>query len=226
MAPRVFVSYDREAGAPLSTWVRTFADELRKHGGTDARVDLFDPDAQAGRDLTAYLQDNLQAADAVLLICTPGYKDQLDRQAGVVGFEARILSGAQLQGRARPVIAVVREGAPEDVVPPWVPGKPVDLRGETSAQAAWEALLDALHPERLPKPAEVGPVPIISKAPAAGRFRRFATASKQKWRYFVPAVLGGLVLFAVDRRPGPLRWAGTAPRTGWDRGGGTQAQGS
>ena len=82
-APRVFVSYAHDPANPAHAGrVLELADQLRDDG-LNVVIDQYDPNPKEGWPL--WMETNLEAAEFVLLVCTPAYHRRVVRQeaAGV-----------------------------------------------------------------------------------------------------------------------------------------------
>jgi len=106
--PRVFISYAHEDEAHRSR-VLELAQRLRRDG-VDARLDRFDAHQS---DWSVWMEREVQAADAVLCVCTATWRHRFDLEEDDatdtgVRYEARLIRGLvkQRRGRMHSVAAV------------------------------------------------------------------------------------------------------------------------
>src|SRR5262245_30383684 len=78
VAPTVFISYSHDSKAHAAC-VLAFADSLKKLGIT-VLLDQFNPDPELG--WTRWMEDGIEGADRVLLVCTETYL----RRGQICGF--------------------------------------------------------------------------------------------------------------------------------------------
>ena len=113
--PRVFISYSWDS-PEHKLWVKSFANELRK-SGIDARLDAFRDESQSIDD---FMMIELERADFVLAICTPGFKQKIIENAEgtgtASGFEVGTAAALRRIG-GKDVIPVLREGEWADSAP-------------------------------------------------------------------------------------------------------------
>jgi len=77
--------------------------------GIEARLDQWF--VQPGESFTGFMEQEVAAADFVLIICTPSYADKSNRRQGGVGYEQQIVSGRLMSGTARSkFIPILRKG--------------------------------------------------------------------------------------------------------------------
>ena len=96
--------------------MKSFANELRK-SGIDARLDAFRDESQSIDD---FMMVELERADFVLAICTPGFKQKILENAEgtgtASGFEIGTAAALRRIG-GKDVIPVLREGEWADAAP-------------------------------------------------------------------------------------------------------------
>jgi tetratricopeptide (TPR) repeat protein len=151
-APRVFISYARENDDHCK-WVESLARRLRTEDNVDVVLDRWD--AHPGDELTFFMERGTSDSRFVMLICTPGYKAKFDHRQGGVGYEAGILTGKLLAGRAgRWVIPIHRRGTWTEAAPDSICGRLyLDFTADPCAEASYRALVDTLHGRRELAPA-------------------------------------------------------------------------
>jgi hypothetical protein len=105
--PRVFISYSWESEDHKS-WVRYLGERLRRDG-IEARLDQWV--VQPGESFTAFMEQEVAAADFVVVVCTPSYARKSNDRQGGVGYEQQIVSGRLMSGTARSkFIPILRKG--------------------------------------------------------------------------------------------------------------------
>jgi hypothetical protein len=122
---RVFISYAWDDDAHVDL-VRQFWDFLRGQGGIDARLDM--PAAGQPRDWLAWMQEQVEEADFVLVVASPEYKRRAaGRTAAGAGrgvqWEARLIreiSYADNQAGLAKVLPVVLPGRSAAEIPLWL----------------------------------------------------------------------------------------------------------
>jgi hypothetical protein len=108
--PRVFISYSWESEDHKS-WVRHLGERLYG-AGIEARLDQWS--VRPGESFTAFMEQEVAAADFVLVVCTPSYAHKSNNRQGGVGYEQQIVSGQLMSGTARSkFIPILRKGSYE-----------------------------------------------------------------------------------------------------------------
>jgi tetratricopeptide (TPR) repeat protein len=80
--------------------------------GIEARLDQWF--VQPGESFTAFMEQEVEAADFVLVVCTPSYARKSNNRQGGVGYEQQIVSGQLMSGTARSkFIPILRKGGYE-----------------------------------------------------------------------------------------------------------------
>ncbi|MBI3154935.1 MAG: toll/interleukin-1 receptor domain-containing protein [Burkholderiales bacterium] len=164
--PSCFISYSWDSAAHRD-WVRRLATRLRQNG-VDAVLDAFH--APLGADLAAFM-GRIAICDHVLVVCTPGFCAKAGRAAGGVGYEQAIITGQIFAGAARPekFIPLLREGAPQEAVPPYLLGRhAADFRDDADFEASLQSLLRALHGVPVHPVPPIGPPPQFAAAADEG----------------------------------------------------------
>ena len=106
-SPRVFISYSWESEDHKS-WVRYLGERLYK-SGIEARLDQWF--VQPGESFTAFMEQEVTAADFILVVCTPSYARKSNNRRGGVGYEQQIVSGQLMSGTPRSkFIPILRKG--------------------------------------------------------------------------------------------------------------------
>ena len=86
--PRVFISYTWESDEHMG-WVRFLATELLK-AGVDARLDQWF--LKPGDSWFSSLENEVESADRILIICTPEYAKRSNRSLSGVASQEPIIS--------------------------------------------------------------------------------------------------------------------------------------
>ncbi len=140
--PKVFISYSWE-DEEHKDWVRSLTDQLIENG-IDATLDQYD--LTLGDRLPQFMEQSITAADYVLIICTPTYKEKADNRQGGVGYEGHIISGELFsKGNERKFIPVVRKGDVKTTIPTYLSEKlGIDLSGKTDYESNFRDLVTTL----------------------------------------------------------------------------------
>lgn len=118
--PKVFISYSWE-DTEHKDWVKSFTDKLIENG-IEATFDQYD--LTLGDRLPEFMEQSITAADYVLIICTPAYKEKSDNRKGGVGYEGHIISAELLsQNNERKFIPIIRKGNISTALPNCLAGK-------------------------------------------------------------------------------------------------------
>ena len=146
-SPRVFISYSWDS-EEHKRWVKNLADKMRVDG-IDAYLDQDDLDL--GDRLPAFMEENIQKADYVVMICTPHYKEKADTRSGGAGYEGNIISGELFsKHNEKKYIPIVRSGNPAEVMPTFLSGKLAIIlnEGASDYQENYNDLKATLRGER------------------------------------------------------------------------------
>src|SRR5262245_23607588 len=159
--PRVFISYSWESEDHKS-WVRYLGERLYE-AGIEARLDQWF--VQPGESSTAFMEQEVEAADFVLVVCTPSYTRKSINSQGEVGCEQQIVSGQLMTGTRRSkFIPILRKGgyAPgaDCAIPAHVLGIAwIEFRDDTAFDESLESLIRVIFfkPRLAPPPLGVRP---------------------------------------------------------------------
>lgn len=144
--PSVFISYSWDSDIHKD-WVKDLAERLVSNG---VLVKLDQWNLVPGDSLTQFMELEIQAADFVLVVCTPNYAKKSTSRAGGVGYEQQIISGSVASGvERRKFIPIIASGelkaGPDFAIPPHFQGiLAVDMRGPEGVDNHMEALLRAI----------------------------------------------------------------------------------
>lgn len=215
---RVFISYaqgpDNTADIEL---VRLFWEFLRSCG-IDARLDLAA--AQERRDWAVWMGDEIRAADFVLVIASPAYRERAEGRSGPdvgrgVQWEARLIRDAfyRDQSRLARFVPVVLPGQTVNGVPDFLAPatSTVYYVSDFTVDGADELLRFLTGQPGVSTP-ELGPVPELKPRPARPIPARPATTVRNE----ITGNVYGIVIQAgsIDRMtlPGTSAGAETGPR--------------
>jgi hypothetical protein len=161
--PVAFISYAWESEA-LKAWVKELARRLR-HDGVHALLDQWE--TAPGDQLTRYMEDGLERANFVLIVCTPAYRERSARPAGGVAYEGSVMTAELVTGGSRrKFVPLLRGHEWPPSAPPWLLGSfYVDFRGEPYNENAYLELLDTLLDRREKAP----PIGQLDEHPAPPR---------------------------------------------------------
>jgi len=151
--PRVFISYSHDS-AIHKKWVLEFATTLRNRG-IDAILDQWD--LKPGDDLPQFMEQNLQAADYAVMVCTRRYVEKANAGEGGVGYEKMIMTSSSLTKiSGNKVIPIVREKG-EPSTPTFLTTKLyVDFSDDKEIEFALDELLRVLLDAPLYEKPEIG----------------------------------------------------------------------
>lgn len=161
--PKVFVSYSHDS-ATHKRWVLEFATTLRDRG-VDAILDQWD--LKPGDDLPQFMEQNLEAADFAVMVCTKRYVAKANAGEGGVGYEKMIMTSSSLAKISdNKVIPIVREfGEPK--VPTFLKTKLyIDFSNEEDIEFSLDELLRVLLNAPLYNKPEIGKNPFRPLAEA------------------------------------------------------------
>jgi hypothetical protein len=141
-APRVFISYSWES-EDHKQWVRYLGERLYQ-AGIEARLDQWF--IKPGESFTVFMEQEVEQADFVIVVCTPAYAHKSNKRQGGVGYEQQIVSGQLMTGTSRSkFIPILRSG---DYEPGLDCAVPTHFRGiawiEFRNDAAFEESLEDL----------------------------------------------------------------------------------
>jgi len=159
--PRVFISYSWES-EDHKKWVRYLGERLYK-AGIEARLDQWF--VKAGESFTAFMEQEVEKADFVLVVCTPTYAQKSNNRHGGVGYEQQIVSGQLMAGIARSkFIPILRNGdyelGTDCAIPSHFGGIAwIEFRNDTTFEESLEDLIRVIHskPRFMPPPLGVTP---------------------------------------------------------------------
>lgn len=139
-AGTIFISYCWE-DEEHEHWVETFAKDL----SSDFEV-LFDKNLPFGYDLTKFMEEAVDKADKVLIICTPTYKERADDRTKGVGYEASLISNDIITEQNKlKFIPVIRRGSKAQSYPRFLSNrKGVDMTDDSKYNQNLEELIKGI----------------------------------------------------------------------------------
>lgn len=113
--PKIFISYAHEDESH-NRWVLELSNRLREKYGIDAEMDMYN---KYGADPRVWIEEKIEWADKVIMICTPGYGKKSQKRQGLRGFElVQILQKLYLKySENGKFITVLRNGNHEESIP-------------------------------------------------------------------------------------------------------------
>src|SRR5262245_8479135 len=161
--PRVFISYSWES-EDHKEWVRYLGERLYE-AGIEARLDQRF--VQPGESLKAFMEQEVVAADFVLVVCTPSYAHKSNNRQGGVGYEQQIVSGQLMSGIARSkFIPIIRKGesepGPDCAIPTHFLGIAwIEFRGDADFEERLEDLVRVIFSKPRFAPPPLGARPSL-----------------------------------------------------------------
>lgn len=163
-APKVFISYSHDS-ADHKAWVLKLASDLRTKG-IDVTLDQWD--LTPGQDMSLFMQNGVENADRVLLICSETYVEKADGGSGGVGYERLIVTVEVVRAiDTRKFIPVIRSNTSSKTTPTFVgPRLYVDFRNDLQYEEKLEELSREIHGTPATAKPPLGPNP-FSSTPSA-----------------------------------------------------------
>jgi hypothetical protein len=157
--PRVFISYSHDS-ADHNDWVLQVATILREKG-IDANLDRWD--LQPGDDLPHFMEQQLDAADYILMICTEKYVKKANDGEGGVGYEKMIITSSLLSKiNSNKIIPIIRQDG-SSICPTFLKTKKyIDFSIDSEFDCKIDELLRTLWKAPLHKKPEIGKNPFNS----------------------------------------------------------------
>lgn len=115
---RVFISYAWE-DEETNNWVQEFANTLMNKG---INVKFDRNDLTYGDSISKFIDNNIEQADYIIVICTKKYKEKSESRIGGVGYEVNIIAN-QMMNDKKKIIPILREGSQETSIPLFLSGK-------------------------------------------------------------------------------------------------------
>lgn len=146
----VFISYSWDSPAHQQ-WVLFLADAINKHGGNS----IVDKQVKYGGHLRLFMERHIKAADVVLMVLTPNYKNKAQNLKGGVGYEYNIITKELFKviDKNEKYIGVLRDGNHESSVPDFIEDfKYVDLHDGPDFEINLKELLEQILKVPLKQP--------------------------------------------------------------------------
>lgn len=163
--PTVFISYSHDDQAHKK-WVLDLATRLRNFG-VDAILDQFR--LGLGSDLTGFMEQGLEEADRVIMVCSEKYVEKANAGRGGVGFEKMILTAEYMaKVDSTKVIPLIRQKGSRNV-PVFLKTKlNIDFSNDDDFELMFDELVREIHGEPLFKEPPVGnnPFQTLEEKPA------------------------------------------------------------
>lgn len=163
--PKAFLSYSHDS-LEHKKWVLDLATRLRNNG-VESIIDQWS--LGPGDDLPHFMEQNLTAADRVLMVCTDTYVKKANSGAGGVGYEKMIVTADLLRRiDSNKVIPVIWQAGTHDV-PTFLQSKLyLDFSREDQMELAFDDLVRAIHgaPLYVAPPVSNNPFVPVADTPA------------------------------------------------------------
>lgn len=154
--PKVFISYSHDDQLHKK-WVLDLATRLRSFG-VDAILDQFR--LGLGSDLSGFMEQGLEEADRVIMVCSEKYVEKANAGKGGVGFEKMILTAEYMaKVDSTKVIPLIRQKGSRNV-PIFLKTKlNIDFSNDDDFELMFDELVREIHGEPLFKEPPVGNSP-------------------------------------------------------------------
>ncbi|MDR3482109.1 MAG: toll/interleukin-1 receptor domain-containing protein [Burkholderiaceae bacterium] len=164
--PKVFVSYSHDTQAHKK-WVLDFATRLCKVG-VDATLDQWT--LGPGDDIPLFMEQNLESADRVIMICTEKYVDKANAGKGGVGYEKMIVTADLMRNvDSNKVIPIIRQNGTHNV-PTFLKSKLfLDFSLHDQFEESFDELTRSIHKAPLFKKPKISMNPFEPVADTAKR---------------------------------------------------------
>lgn len=141
--PRVFISYAWE-DEESNNWIQELANTL-KNKGIDVHFDRNG--LNYGDSISGFIDNNLEKADFIIVICTKKYKEKSDARIGGVGYEVNIIANQMMNdNKKKKIIPILREGSQETSIPLFLSGKYyIDFSSQENYSENIKKLVDFLR---------------------------------------------------------------------------------
>lgn len=146
----VFISYSWDSEAHQH-WVLSLADTIDANGGST----IIDVHLRYGSHLRLFMERNIKAADVVLVILTPSYKQKATALKGGVGYEYNIITKElfKIIDSNEKYIPILRTGTHENSIPDFLEDfKYVNLVEGSNYEKNLQSLLHQILKAPLKKP--------------------------------------------------------------------------
>jgi hypothetical protein len=185
--PQVFLSYSHESDAH-SHWVRRLAEDLTRNG-VETILDQWH--LHVGDDIGAFMEQSLERAAYIVLVCTEPFAQKANDRRGGVGYEQAVFVGELLMSRElrSRFLPILRSGDPSRALPLYLRSRLfIDFRDDGAYAAALDQLLrrvfgaPAFTPPRLGEAPDFVGKPKQVEAPQAGHSQEeMGTSAPHAW---------------------------------------------
>jgi TIR domain-containing protein len=156
--PRVFLSYSHESDHHRY-WVRRLAEDLTKNG-VETTLDQWH--LHVGDDIGAFMEQSLEKATYIVLVCTETFAQKANERSGGVGYEQAVFVGELLMNRqlSPRFLPVLRSGDPSKGLPLYLRSRLfVDFRDDDAYGRALDQLLRRIFVAPAFTPPQLGEAP-------------------------------------------------------------------
>lgn len=159
--PKAFISYSHDT-QEHKKWVLELATRLRNNG-IDAILDQFE--LQPGDDLPHFMENQLDIADKIIMICTNKYVEKANKGQGGVGYEKMIITSNLMKKIDEvKIIPIIRQIQTREV-PTFLKTKLyIDFSKGDDFEFSYDDLVRAIHNAPLFKKPPVGNNPFVPVA--------------------------------------------------------------
>ena len=103
-----------------------------------------------GDSISEFIDNNLEKADFIIVICTKKYKEKSDARIGGVGYEVNIIANQMMNDKSKKkIIPILREKSPENSIPLFLSGKYyIDFSSQEKYSENFKKLVDVLKGDK------------------------------------------------------------------------------
>src|SRR5262249_28212470 len=167
---------------------RYLCEKLRQ-AGIEARLDQWF--VHPGESFTAFMEQEVEAADFVLVVCTPSYAQKSNDRRGGVGYEQQIVSGQLMYGITRSkFIPILRKGedvpGPDRAIPtPFLGIAWFDFGRGAFLEEGFEDVVRAIFPKPRFEPPPLGDPPILKTVSATPWVKKGGAGGENSFKELV-----------------------------------------
>ena len=144
ISPRVFISYSHDS-EDHKNWVINLATRLR-NDGVEAILDYWH--IRAGDDLTAFMEDEPEKADFIIVVCSKDYNKKIQARKGGSAYEKSIIASEQIRDMSEDkIIPIIRNNTGSGkLLPRYLNSKlALDFRGDSKFESEYNELLVKIY---------------------------------------------------------------------------------
>lgn len=151
--PKAFISYSHDT-QEHKKWVLELATRLRNNG-IDAILDQFE--LQPGDDLPHFMENHLQTANKIIMVCTEKYVEKANKGQGGVGYEKMIITSNLMKSiDENKIIPIIRQNNTKEV-PTFLKTKLyIDFSRKDDFEFSYDNLVRTIHNSPLFKKPPIG----------------------------------------------------------------------